>query len=529
MKTDYNVQNEDRMIRQAWNVNGSHAHWRKRGNGEPFFSVFNLMTTHQSRTSVWSFEQFEREVISPNQPRIRHEPDRVPLPPYYPDTPLVRRTVARYYDCISVMDQQVNQILQELEEDGLAEDTIVFFFADHGMGMPRGKRCLHDSGLHVPLLTRFPAKYRHLAPAPPGRAIDRLVSFVDFAPTVLHLAGAKVPTHMQGKVFLGSDTDEPRDDVFAARDRVDEVFDLSRSVRDSQYLYIRNFMPHHSWMPPERYSDQSAMRLQLFQLRTENRLGPAQMTYAAPTRPAEELYDTQTDPHQIHNLAGSSKHSPVLLRMRSRLEKLILSTRDIGFLPESDVWRRLNDDTPWDLAQDETRYPLRRILDIAGHIGLDKPEFFRSNLNDPDPAVRYWSIIGLQVAASNPSTREPVTSGREASPQEHFPTSISNALSNALRDEAPSVRIAAAGGARWGAEARWANTHAIAQRPGRQRGLARDAYHRTERQHGETGQNCDSAPADTCPTKREGPASPKLDVRAIQCRSGAGAPLSKPF
>ena len=187
------------------------------------------------------------------------------------------------------------------------------------------------------------------------------------------------------------------------------------------------------------------MRRQLLQLRTKNRLGPAQMTYAAPTRPAEELYDTRTDPHQIHNLTGSPRHSPVLLRMRSQLEELILSTRDVGFLPESDAWRRLNDDTPWDLAQDETRYPLRRILDVAGHIGLDRPEFFQSRLNDSDPAVRYWSIIGLQVTVSHRATREPVTSGHEAILQKHFSTSIRDALSNALRDEVPAVRMAAAG------------------------------------------------------------------------------------
>ncbi len=193
VKTDYNVQDESTMIRNAWDRSSDSAHWRDRSSGGPFFSVFNLMTTHQSRTCVWPFEEFERQVGSQLKANERHDPELLTLPPYYPDTPLVRRTWARYRDCIQVMDRQVGQLLSDLEEDGLQDETIVFVFADHGMGMPRGKRVLHDSGMRVPLLVRFPKKYQHLAPALPGSTTDRLVSFVDFAPTVLSLAGIDVP------------------------------------------------------------------------------------------------------------------------------------------------------------------------------------------------------------------------------------------------------------------------------------------------------------------------------------------------
>ncbi len=427
VKTDYNVRDEAAMIRAAWDRSSSSAHWRDRSPDQPFFSVINLMTTHQSRTCVYPFEQFEREVGSQLSPEQRHDPSDLVLPPYYPDTPLVRRTWARYYDCITAMDQQVGQILRDLEEDGLADNTIVFFYSDHGMGMPRGKRVLHDSGMRVAMLVRFPEKYQHLAPSGPGTTTDRLVSFVDFAPTVLSIAGLHPPGTMQGAAFLGSWTSAPRQYVFGARDRVDEVYDLSRSVRDDRYLYIRNYMPHQSWMPPEYYSDQAEMRRELATLRDAGQLDEAQMTYAAPRRSQEELYDTWSDPHQLRNLAESVSHQSVLQRMRSQLGQWVRSTRDVGFLPESMVWSRLNGVTPWDLARDPSRYSLEKILHAAEQVGSEDAiqEQIRW-LSDSDPAVRYWAAVGLKASTS-------------ADPP------VLDALRVALEDPTPSVRIEAAG------------------------------------------------------------------------------------
>jgi arylsulfatase A-like enzyme len=221
VKTDYNTADEPRLIRESWDECSGKANWRGRKPGQPFFSVINLMTTHQSRTSVWSFEEFERQVGSRLDPGLRHDPERAPLPPYYPETDLARRTLARYYDCITVMDQEVGQILADLAADGLAGNTIVFYYSDHGMGMPRGKRVLQDSGMQVPLMVRFPEKWRHFAPGGPDEALDRLVSFVDFPPTVLSLAGVDIPDHMQGTAFLGAKAGPARQFVYGARDRVD--------------------------------------------------------------------------------------------------------------------------------------------------------------------------------------------------------------------------------------------------------------------------------------------------------------------
>ncbi len=207
-------------------------------------------------------------------PAERHDPAAASLPPYYPDTLGARRAWARYHDCITLMDREVGELLGQLAADGLADDTIVFFFGDNGMGMPRGNACCYDSGLHEPLIVRFPKGWRNLGPAGPGETVDRLVSFVDFSPTVLNLCGVEIPSHVEGARFL----DPPpasRADWFTPRDRVDEVFDLSRSVRDDRWLYIRNYMPHLSAMPPERFSDGSTFRQELKRLAAEGRLGPA--------------------------------------------------------------------------------------------------------------------------------------------------------------------------------------------------------------------------------------------------------------
>jgi arylsulfatase A-like enzyme len=427
VKTDYNLRDERAFVADAWDESSPRAHWRNRRPGQPFFAVFNFMTTHQSRTSVWPHEEFEKNVGSQLDPGQRHDPAEANLPPYYPDTAEARRAWARYHDCITRMDQEVAERLRELEADGLAGETVVFFYGDHGMGMPRGKRLLHDSGLRVPLILRFPEKWRHLAPAPPGATTDRLVSFVDFAPTVLSLCGVDVPRHMQGRAFLGPAAAEPRQYVYGARDRVDEVFDLARSARDGRWLYIRNFMPHQSWMPPERYSDGSTFRRELKRLAAAGRLNADQLTYAAPRRALEELYDTDADPHQLHNLADSPEHRESLKRMRAELRRWQTETRDAGFLTEPQVWQRIGDETtPLDLARDAARYPLARLLDTADRVGReDAWQEQVKLLGDEDDGVRYWAAVGLRAA---------VRIGDEAR----------TALRASLSDSSPVVRVEAA-------------------------------------------------------------------------------------
>ena len=328
VKTDYNTSDAGQLIEESWDESSNTAHWRSRQEkAAPFFSIFNLMTSHQSRSMVWPYKKFQSDVQSKLSPAKIHDADEAPLPPYYPDTPIIRRDWARFYDCVTVMDQQVGAILQQLKDDGLADDTIVFFFSDHGSGMPRHKRALFDTGMHVPLLVRVPPKYQHLAPGRAGTSTDRLVSFVDFPPTVLNLCGQSVPDYMQGQAFLGERAPAEREFAFGHRDRVDEAFDCARSVRSRDFLYIRNFMPHLGYNQPTAWPDQGDIRGQIYGLTNRETMTAAQWQFAGPTRPREELYDCRTDPLNLYNLAGSDEQQRLLSSMRAVLADSMAAIR----------------------------------------------------------------------------------------------------------------------------------------------------------------------------------------------------------
>ena len=399
VKTDYNTANAGLIIESSWDENSTEAHWRNRpGADQPFFSIFNLMTTHQSRTMVWPFEQFQSEIQSQLDPEEIHSPNDVPLPPYYPDTPVVRKTVARFYDCVSVMDQQVGEILKELEDDGLSDETIVFFYSDHGSGMPRHKRVLLDSGIRVPLLIRFPEKYQHLAPARPGQATDQIVSFVDFGPTVLRLAGIDPPKYMQGLAFLGDDAAKPRDAAFGHRDRIDEVYDASRSVRTKQYLYVRNYMPHLGWNQYSNWADDGEINNEFYRLANRERMTDVQWQFARPNRPVEELYDCNSDPLNLKNLADSSEHQQVLKSMRTRLRNHMLSSHDIGLIPEPIAWKY----SQFGPVQETTETDWLAMLRAADHVGTADEATLLRHLRFEQPHVeylgaslQYWGAVGL--------------------------------------------------------------------------------------------------------------------------------------
>jgi arylsulfatase A-like enzyme len=422
-KTDYNLRDEDRYVRAWWSNSGNKAHWRQRAAGQPFMAVFNIMDTHQSRTSVWPEQQFEREIGSQLAPAERADPRTVTVPPFYPDTPSARRAMARYYDCITVMDRKVGAILRDLDADGLRDDTIVFFYSDHGMGMPGGKRLLRDSGMRVPLMIRFPQKWQHLAPAAPGGVVNQLVSFVDFAPTVLSLAGLPIPPHFQGSAFLGAAAKSPRRYVYGARDRVDEAFDTARSAHDERWLYIRNYRPHLSWAPPEGFSDGSAFRVELRDAARAGTLGTGNTAWLAATRPTEELYDTVADPFQLKNLAADKAHLATRERMRAALREWLLAIRDAAFLAEEEVAIRVADASPYEWARRPGAYPFERILDVAEKVGdpAAVPQQ-RAWLADEERIVRYWAAVGF---AANPA------GAREAQAE----------LERRLADPAPAVRI----------------------------------------------------------------------------------------
>ncbi len=420
-KTDYNFPTP----KTAWDACSGKAHYRGRKPGQPFFAVFNFTVTHESQIRAPE-PRYQRNTrrLTPDQ---RHDPAKAPVPPFHPDTPEVRKDWARYHDNITALDYWVGDHLDALEKAGLADDTIVFFWSDHGAGMPGCKKWVWESGLHVPLIVRVPRKWAKWAPGKPGTATDRLVSFVDFAPTALSLAGVPIPKHMQGVAFLGGQAGEPRQYAYAIRDRMAERYDTVRVVRDRRYQYLRNFMPHLSWSQFVSYTEQMPTMRIWRKLHEEGKLtGPPARYFQ--TKPVEELYDNETDPHQIHNLAGDPKHKAVLERMRAACYAWMQRTGDLGLLPEYEMHRRAEGRTRYDVAHDSKANPLPRLIEAATLANAMDPANVPKLvelLGADDPAVRWWGAVGL------------VALGKKAAP-------AADALARALEDPAPNVRVAAA-------------------------------------------------------------------------------------
>ena len=408
VKTDYNNGATQRLIAEAWDESSGEAHWRsgQRRKGQAFFAVFNDMTTHQSRTTVWPYEVFKREVQSHLSEEEIHDPGKVPLPTYYPDTPSIRKEWARMYDCVTVMDKNTGRLLKELKEDGHADNTIVFFYSDHGTGMPRGKRMLYDSGMRVALMVRFPRCYQHLAPSPPGTVNEELVSFVDFPATVLNLAELGKKDYMQGRRFLGRNCDPESDYVYGCRDRVDEVFECARSLRSRKYLYIRNYHPHLSHNQPSVFSDLGVTRQEITRLAEEapQTLNKAQMDYAGPGKPAEAFYDCDLDPHnQVNLLEGvmTVEQQDALRAHRRAHESERLRLRDPGAIPEDEIWSWVRDEGKplHDILRGKSDHQpdLAKAWSAADLVGRSDFGTALKLLQSDDPIERYWAILALRV------------------------------------------------------------------------------------------------------------------------------------
>jgi arylsulfatase A-like enzyme len=316
----------------AWDEIGNRAHWRSRPDADqPFFAVFNPTRTHES--GMWA------EDSRPSSGRTgpshdeavlaEFDPDAIELPPYFPDTPKVREAMARMYSNIEHSDLVLGQLLLELEEDGLADNTVVVHWSDHGP-LPRGKRWPYDSGIHVPLIARWPGRIQ------PGGVSDQLVSTVDLAPSALSVAGVEIPSHMQGQAFLGPRAAPPRRYVYACRDRHDEAYDMVRAARDSRYKYIRNCrsdLPYLLWVP---YHNRHPIVEEMWRLYLAGKLSGPQLLMFQP-RPVEELYDTEADPHEIDNLAADPTHTESLSRLRTALDSWLRDVGDLGALDEAQM------------------------------------------------------------------------------------------------------------------------------------------------------------------------------------------------
>lgn len=424
-KTDYNFDPEG--LFDYWK--NDTAPWRECPDGKPFFSFMNLGATHEGSGNMSDRAQ---EALARLPKGRAHDPERIEVPPYFPDTPEMKRLWARYYDLLTVFDIDVQGVLEELEADGLADDTIVFLMADHGLGMPRYKRWLYKTGMHVPLIVHIPKKFRSFSPEGQAASVEEgIVSYIDLPATALALGGIEIPELYQGRPLF-SKTRSPiaqREHLFGARDRADDMYDLSRCVFDGRYLYIRHYMPH---LPPmqEGYILSATSKESLIELhRVHNAGQDTEISHRLwEPRPFEELYDLQNDPQELRNVADNASLSEIKTRLAGKLRDWILDTRDSAFLPEPEMHRRANASglTPYEMLQDPDLYPIEEIL-TAAEAASRKGGFRKSGLEHEDPAIRYWNLMGAIISDKRGA-------------------SIRSAFEQAMGDESAIVRTIAAEG-----------------------------------------------------------------------------------
>lgn len=407
-KKDYNFAEPP----STWDDSSASAHWRNRPNpDQPFFAVFNLRTSHESRIQDDSNYAAVAAGLSPEEV---HSPKELPLPPYYPDTALVRRDWARYFDAITAMDKEAGQILRQLEEDGLAEETVVFFFSDHGAGLPRAKRFLYDSGLHVPLIVRIPERFRTGSTPSAGSVETRMVSLIDMAPTLLSLAGADLPSHFQGSPFLGPAAAPARDYVFAGRDRMDERYDMMRAVRSRRYKYIRNYEAWKPYAQPMATPERGGIMRELRRLQAAEALSPAAARFMAERKPGEELYDIENDPHELVNLAERPEHLLLMEEMRLQLKRWMRPNHDLGAIPEA-LLREAEDSSgkaAYTLAREGHFPPVADQLGVATlwETGAESLIAHWVQFVADSAVLRAWALDGLAILGPDAaSLREEIT------------------------------------------------------------------------------------------------------------------------
>lgn len=418
-KEDYNLEYNSEEI---WDESSSNAHWKNRPDkNQPFFAIFNYTGTHESRTN--SKERHE-EVCKDLPEDVIIEPGEAPLPPYFPDKPIVHELWARYNNNIGALDRYAENLLNELKEEGVAENTIVIFYSDHGAGIPVHKRWMYDTGLLVPFIVYCPEKYAHLMPHEQGKPSDELVSFIDLAPTALNLAGVPIPDNMQGRAFLGENLSPEREYTFSSRDRMDERYDMQRTVRDKKYKYIRYYefpKPFIQYMnTPEKGDIMKAIRSSY----AEGTLPEAGVKLMADRKPVEELFDLEKDLQELNNVADDPNYQEVLGKMRQAHKDWSVRVADAGLIPEPIIreWEQKLNKPIYNILR-ENEIPVDKIQEVALASDIN---LFVENLDHENEVVRYWSATGIGNYA-------------EEGNQEIF-----DGLSPLINDEYPLVRIAAA-------------------------------------------------------------------------------------
>ena len=386
-KTDYNFVHN---IKELWDSSSRKASWRNRPKKDmPFFHMQSFAHSHESSL------HFSTGVME-NQ-KTAHDPAKVKLAPYFPDTPTFRYTHARYLDRIQTVDQQIGVVVKNLEQDGLLEDTFVFYFGDHGGVLPRGKGYAYESGLHVPLVVRIPANFKHLVDYKLGTRTNGFVSFIDFGPTVLNLAGIKANPLSDGKAFLGKGVSandlSVRNETFGYADRFDEKYDLVRFIRKGKFTYIRNLQGFYPDALQNNYRYRMLAYAEWRELFKSGKLNAVQSQFHQ-RRPSEQLFDVEADPHEVKNLANDSRYAAELKDMRERMTEKVKSIHDLSFYPESHmVAKALGDGAAY--GKKHTR-EINRLVDIADLALIpfaNARQSLAKAMQAKNPWVRYWACI----------------------------------------------------------------------------------------------------------------------------------------
>ncbi|HZG25131.1 MAG TPA: sulfatase [Chitinophagaceae bacterium] len=398
-KTDYNVPEMRAFASKAWNQNSGTAGWQNRRPGQPFFSVFNFIESHQSRTMTDPYSKYKAEVFDQLSDNEQIGDNSFKVPPIYHDSPEMRKQLARVYNSLRLTDKKIGELLTRLEKDQLRDSTIIFFFSDHGQGIPRGKTNGINLGYRCAFSIWFPEMYRHLSPWGHGGIVtDELISFEDLAPTLISLANGTVPAYMKGRILVGPGRSKPVPFIELSSDRSDNGIDMVRSITDGRFMYSRNFMP---FMPEERYINYMEIADIKKQIRADqasNRLNPFQQSLLEEREP-EFLFDLKADPWETMNLARNPQLKLTLRELRSRLDSMVLASRDVMFLPEYELAEVSKTATPYEFRLSDARYPIGEIYKAASLSGFRSKAIAARQaplLNHENKVVSYWAALGLR-------------------------------------------------------------------------------------------------------------------------------------
>jgi arylsulfatase A-like enzyme len=394
-KTDYNTSNDNKIIKASWDESSAKAGWAKRGEDQHFFSIYNFMDSHQSRTMTNPWNWYMENIFDKLKEDQITKPEEINVPPIYRDTPEMRKYLSRVYNSLNLTDIEVGELLDSLKKDGLMESTIIFLYGDHGEAIPRGKSSSIGLSYRVPFVIWFPEKYKHLSPWKTGDATNELICFEDLPPTILSLAGVEIPSYMTGRAILGEQREEPKPYVFGARNRIDESPNLVRTVTDGQFFYAREFFPRYPSVEYQKYADVSDIVRTIRNDYSKGLLNKNQ-SLLVERRDMEYLYDLKNDPWELNNLAGDPSKVEKLAEMQSALYNRLISDKDAHFMPEYEIQKIAGEMPVYEYRASE-QYKAKEIIDAALEASnpATSPDRLFELLGNKNHDIRYWAAVEI--------------------------------------------------------------------------------------------------------------------------------------